>query len=321
MVCCVVLAVTFFFFVRSGTGALRLGAEFCAKFMPDKPVLVSDPTWPNHIGVFEASGVEIRRYRWIDPVHETLALDHVLEDLTAAPEGSIVLLHACAHNPTGVDPNHEEWNAIADVCVARGLKPFFDCAYQGFASGDLDRDAWAVRMFASRGMPVMAAQSFSKNFGLYGERVGCFTAVAATEEEKPHLKSNIKVTARRMYSNPGLYGARIVYTVLSDPELRDEWYGECRIMAKRINDMRQLLRAKLEEFGQPHEWDHITSQIGMFSYTGLTPEQCDALKRDFHIYLPRNGRVSMAGVTHGNAERLAKAMVSVMGIAKKADGE
>ena len=295
----------------SGTGALRVGAVFCQRFNPGKPVLISDPTWANHDGIFTDGGLATRKYRYIDAETQTLAIDDMLADVKAAPEGSILLLHACAHNPTGVDPSHEQWERIATVCAERRMIPFFDCAYQGFATGDLEADAFAVRMFAERGLPVMAAQSFSKNCGLYSQRIGNLTVVAASREERERVIGNVARIARTMYSNPPSHGARLVHEILRDPELYKQWKGDCRMMADRIGAMRTALVEELRKQGSTRDWSHITNQIGMFSYTGLTARQCEIMRTRHHVYVLSSGRVSMAAVTPHNVVKLAKAMVDV----------
>ena len=230
-----------------------------------------------------------------------------------APEGSIILLHACAHNPTGVDPTQDQWKEIAKVIRAKKHFPFFDCAYQGFASGDLDRDAWAVRHFVSEGFELCIAQSFAKNFGLYGERTGAFHFVTGPGSDAQstiaRIGSQLTLLQRSEISNPPAYGARIASLVLNDPELFKEWQANLRTMAGRIIDMRTALRGKLEGLnGKEGSWKHITDQIGMFSFTGLTEKQVGKVKDDAHVYMTKNGRISMAGLNTGNVEYTAKAI-------------
>jgi aspartate aminotransferase len=221
----------------------------------------------------------------------------MLSGLRSAPEGSIILLHACAHNPTGVDPTREQWKEIAEVVRARRHFPFFDCAYQGFASGDLNNDAWAVRYFISQGFELCVAQSFAKNFGLYGERAGCFHFVAPpsadAQDTVKRIASQLAILQRSEISNPPIYGARIASLVLNDEVLFSEWEDNLRTMSGRIIDMRKALRDKLEEMGTPGSWKHITEQIGMFSFTGLNEKQVLKLREEAHVYMTKNGRISM----------------------------
>jgi len=297
----------------SGTGALRNGAEFLKRIVGSNIVYNSDPTWGNHNLIFKNSGfTEIRKYRYWDPVGKNLAWSGMLEDLTAAPAKSIIVLHACAHNPTGVDPTKEQWKQIADLCEEKNLFPFFDCAYQGFASGCLDTDAWAVRYFVERGFELFCSQSFSKNFGLYNERAGNLTVVMKDQSNMVNFKSQLTLIIRAMYSNPPAHGARIVDTVLADTELYKEWRECIKVMSSRIIDMRAGLRKRIEELGTPGDWSHITSQIGMFSYTGLTEEMCLFLQKEKHLYLLKSGRISMCGVTPGNIDYVAKAINSAV---------
>lgn len=208
----------------SGTGALRLGGEFLKRFYPaSQTVYVSDPTWGNHFNIFKESGLTPKTYRYFDKSLNGISMDAFTADLKSMPEHSIVVLHACAHNPTGADPTQEQWNTIADIFVERKLFPFFDSAYQGFATGDVDRDAYAVRLFESRGLELFIGQSYSKNFGLYNERAGCITAVALDADAAKRMRSQFKVIVRAMYSNPPNHGARIVSKIMNDPELYQEW--------------------------------------------------------------------------------------------------
>lgn len=237
--------------------------------------------------------------------------------ISDAPEGSIILLHACAHNPTGVDPTRNQWMEIAKIVRARKHFPFFDCAYQGFASGDLENDAWAVRYFVSQGFELCIAQSFAKNFGLYGERAGAFHFVTGAgpnaQETIGRIASQLAILQRSEISNPPAYGARIASLVLNDQKLFTEWEANLRTMAGRIIDMRKALRAKLEELnGKEGSWKHITDQIGMFSFTGLTEKQVLKIREDAHVYMTKNGRISMAGLNTGNVEYVAEAMDKVV---------
>lgn len=301
----------------SGTGALRVMFTFLHDHLDARAdgqrhkIYLPNPTWANHLPIASCSGLEPAKYRYYDPATVGLDFDGMKADLSAAEDGSLVLFHACAHNPTGIDPTREQWSDLSDLCKDKGHFVLFDSAYQGFASGDADTDAWAVREFEKRGHRMMVAQSFAKNFGLYGERVGTLSAVCQDEDEKARVTEALKRTIRPMYSNPPIYGARIVDEILGAPDLEAQWRGECRGMADRIASMRQALRSTLEAVGSTRDWSHITSQIGMFCFSGLTPEQVDRLKDEFHIYMTRNGRISMAGVTSKNVEYLAKSIHAV----------
>ncbi|XP_022245371.1 aspartate aminotransferase, cytoplasmic-like isoform X2 [Limulus polyphemus] len=273
----------------SGTGSLRVGAEFlinCAKF---KTYYMSSPTWPNHRLVFKNAGFQDGKlYRYWDASNRKLDLDGMLEDLKNAPEDSVIILHACAHNPTGIDPTKDQWKQIADIMEQRKLFPFFDCAYQGFASGNLENDSWAVRYFVSRGFELLCAQSFAKNFGLYNERIGNLTLVFKDSSPVVNVRAQITLLVRGNYSNPPVHGARIVSKVLNDATLYEEWQGHIKEMSGRIKEMRQALRNKLEELGTPGTWEHITNQIGMFSYTGLNQECVNRALNLYSFYICRS---------------------------------
>ena len=234
-----------------------------------------------------------------------------------APEGSIIVLHACAHNPTGVDPTREQWKEIAKAVRAGKHFPFFDCAYQGFASGNLDNDAWALRYFVEQGFELCVAQSFAKNFGLYGERAGAFHFVTGPGSDASNtilrISSQLAILQRSEISNPPAYGARIASIVLNDAALFEEWEENLKTMSGRIIDMRKAVRTKLEELnGKPGSWKHITEQIGMFSFTGLTEKQVLKLRDEAHVYMTKNGRISMAGLNTGNVDYFARAVDKVV---------
>merc|ERR1719175_427207 len=293
----------------SGTGALRNGAEFLSRITGLKCCYYSDPTWGNHGLVFKNAGfTELRKYRYWDESRKGLDWEGMMEDLEGAPMHSVIILHACAHNPTGVDPTKEQWAKIAELIKRKNLFPFFDCAYQGFASGCLDTDAWSVRYFVDLGFELFCSQSFSKNFGLYNERAGNLTIVLKDPKDVANFKSQMTLIIRAMYSNPPAHGCRIVDMVMKDPAMYQEWRECIKVMANRIIAMRAGLRARLEKLGTPGKWDHITTQIGMFSYTGLAPTQVDFLVQEKHIYLLRSGRISMCGVTPGNIEYVASSI-------------
>jgi aspartate/tyrosine/aromatic aminotransferase len=230
----------------SGTGALRVIAEFMAKFRPG-PLYVSKPTWGNHKAVFAAAGVEVRDYTYFNPSNKGLDIEGMIKDLSAAPAGSAVLLHTCAHNPTGVDPSKEEWARIADVCKKNQLYPFFDTAYQGFTSGSLDADAYGLRYFIDQGFEMIIAQSFAKIMGLYGERTGALHIVTADQATAKRVLSQVKILIRTNYSSPPKHGARIAAMILNDKAMREEWLNNLKDVTKRMNDMRNALRAELEK--------------------------------------------------------------------------
>eukprot|EP00979_Chaetoceros_neogracilis_P006456 scaffold1311_cov195-Chaetoceros_neogracile.AAC.3 len=266
-----------------------------------------NPTWGNHIPIMQNAGLEVKKYRYYDAENSDLEFDNMISDLKNIPEGTVVLLHACAHNPTGMDPSVEQWAEISKVMKDGNLIPFFDCAYQGFASGNAPQDAFAIRMFIEDGHYLATVQSFSKNFGLYGQRVGALSIVASDKGEASKVLSQMKMTIRPMYSNPPKHGAQLVKTILSDERLTTDFIDQCSDMATRINEMRLSLRSALEEGGD-RNWEHITKQIGMFCYSGLTKEEVTALRDDHNIYCTMDGRISMAGVTTGNVDHIAGAI-------------
>lgn len=235
----------------------------------------------------------------------------MLEDLGNATPGSVVLLHTCAHNPTGVDPTNEEWNKIAEVCKRNNLYPFFDTAYQGFTSGSLDTDAYGLRLFASMGFEMIIAQSFAKTMGLYGERTGAMHVICANEKSAATVMSQIKIIIRCNYSSPPKHGARIAAAILNNTANRTQWLGELVAVCKRMNDMRAALRSAIEKKGVKGDWSHITTQIGMFSFTGLTPKQSDAMVNKHSIYMTKNGRISICGITTKNVDYIADCIKDV----------
>uniref|UniRef100_A0A8C1W594 Aspartate aminotransferase n=1 Tax=Cyprinus carpio TaxID=7962 RepID=A0A8C1W594_CYPCA len=297
-----------------GTGALKIGAEFLRRWYngtdnTKTPVYVSAPTWENHNAVFSNAGFEdIRPYKYWDAGKRGLDLEGFLGDLESAPDHSIFVLHACAHNPTGTDPTQDQWKQIADVMMRKSLFAFFDSAYQGFASGNLDKDAWAVRYFVSQGFELFCAQSFSKNFGLYNERVGNLTVVAKDQDNLNRVLSQMEKIVRITWSNPPSQGARLVAITLNTPELFAEWKDNVKTMADRVLLMRAQLKEKLKALGTPGTWEHITEQIGMFSFTGLNPKQVEYLVKEKHIYLMASGRINMCGLTTKNIDYVAESI-------------
>jgi len=295
----------------SGTGALRIGMEFIKRFFPENTtVYISEPTWPNHKNICTAVGMPWKSYRYYSRQQNALDFSGLIEDIAGAPDRSVILLHVCAHNPTGMDPTSEQWDQIADVIRKKNHVPFFDCAYQGFASGDLDKDAEPLKKFVRAGFECFVSQSFAKNFGLYGERVGTLTVVSAEASVAKALRSQLKAIIRANYSSPPAHGAYVTQVVLSNPELLAEWKEELKGMANRIYDMRQSLFNALQQRGV--HWPHVMKQIGMFSYTGLTPEQVQILIKKHHIYLTADGRISLAGLNTKNVTTLADAIVDAI---------
>jgi len=292
----------------SGTGSLAVAAQFIHQFLPGKTVYISNPTWPNHKNIFALAGVPWDTYRYFKP--ETIGLDFegMVEDIEKAPEGSIILLHGCAHNPTGIDPTKDQWATIADIIEKKGHLAFFDVAYQGFASGSLVEDAYAPRYFESRGLEFLVAQSYSKNLGLYGERVGALNVITKDSETAGKVLSQLKRLARAIWSNPPVHGARIVSEVVGNPDLFKEWEGEMELMSGRIKNVRKVLREKLEALNPDRDWSFITSQIGMFTYTGCTVPQVENMTKKWHVYMTKDGRISLAGLSVAKCDWLAEAI-------------
>jgi len=293
----------------SGTGALRVAGQFLKRFLPNSSIYLPEPTWGNHKAIFKDSGFNLNFYFYYEGGR--LNFEKLKKDLLAAPDNSIILLHACAHNPTGVDLTPEEWKKLSQLFKEKGHFPFFDAAYQGFASGDPVKDVIAIRTFLDDGHQLLVCQSFAKNFGLYGERVGALHVVAGTEEEAQRILSQVLIVIRPMYSNPPIYGARVISEILSDAELHKEWSAEVKLMADRIISMRQKLVQGLKDAGSKRDWSHITEQIGMFCFTGLTKDEVQTLKDKWHIYMTADGRISMAGVSSDKVTYLANAIHDV----------
>ena len=291
-----------------GTGALRIAAEFIKR---QTKAQISTPTWPNHNAIFNAVGMTIREYRYYDAERKALDWEHLLEDLSQANEGDVVLLHGCCHNPTGIDPTPEQWQELAALSAKNGWLPLFDFAYQGLANG-LDQDAYGLRAFAANHKELLVASSFSKNFGLYNERVGAFTLVAENAEIASTALTQVKSIIRTLYSNPASHGGATVATVLNDPQLRQEWENELTEMRERIKKMRHLFVQLLKEYGAEQDFSFIMEQNGMFSFSGLSPEQVDRLKDEFAIYAVRSGRINVAGITEDNIRYLCESIVKVL---------
>ncbi len=294
-----------------GTGALRVTGDYLKKLFPNATLWLSDPTWGNHPAVFKAAGLPTKTYPYFDAERNSLDFDNMIDAISKIPAGDVVLLHGCCHNPTGVDPSPQQWSEIADVLSRNGVLPLVDFAYQGFANS-IELDACGLRTLADKLDELIICSSFSKNFGLYRERVGALTIVAADNDTAKIVASQLKVCIRTNYSNPPAHGGAIVAAILSDPELRAGWEAEVKQMRLRINDMRQLLATTLAGKGANRDFSFITQQYGMFSFTGLTKEQVATLRDKFSIYIVGSGRVNVAGITPGNIDPLCQAIVSVL---------
>ena len=294
-----------------GTGALKVGADLLKRVVPQAKVLISDPSWENHRALFEGAGFEVETYPYYDPATHGLRFDAMIATLKAAPANTIVVLHACCHNPTGVDLSTAQWDEIAQTCKAAGLIPFIDMAYQGFGDG-IDADAVAVRRMAHAGIDFLVSSSFSKSFSLYGERVGALSFVAADRDEAARVLSQLKRVVRTNYSNPPSHGGAVVAAVLASPELRLEWEQELAGMRDRIRAMRTGLVERLKARGVTEDMSFVVRQRGMFSYSGLNAAQVDRLRDEFGIYAVSTGRICLAALNSGNIDRVADAVAAVM---------
>lgn len=294
-----------------GTGALRLAADLMVTQLGVKKIHVSDPTWANHGNVFKGAGLEVVNYRYYDNQSYSLDFDGMLADLAKVPAEDAVLLHGCCHNPTGVDPSPEQWQQLADLAAERGFVVLFDFAYQGFARG-MDEDAVGLRAFAAKVPEMLVSSSFSKNFGLYNERVGAMTLVAGNSDTADAAFSQVKTLARGNYSNPPAHGAKVVATILTDEKLRAAWIEEVAAMRDHIQQLRDLMVAKLAERGAKRDFSFISRQNGMFSFTGLTPEQVKTLKDEHGLYMVGSGRINVAGMSRSNIDTVCDAIVAVL---------
>lgn len=294
-----------------GTGALRVAADFLATQTNVKRVWVSNPSWPNHKNVFNAAGLEVCDYQYYDAANHSLDFDGMLASLQEAQAGDVVLFHGCCHNPTGIDPTADQWQQLAQLSLEKGWLPLFDFAYQGFARG-LDEDAEGLRIFAASHQELIVASSYSKNFGLYNERVGALTLVAATADVAKTAFSQVKYSIRANYSNPPSHGAAVVATILGNDALRTIWLQELTDMRQRIQRMRQLFVNTLAEKGAQRDFSFIIKQNGMFSFSGLTKDQVVRLREEFGVYAVNSGRVNVAGMTPDNMSALCEAIVAVL---------
>lgn len=294
-----------------GTGALRIAADFLAKNTQIKRVWVSDPSWPNHHNIFKASGLEVLTYPWYDQTQHQLNFDALVTALQQAGPSDVVLFHGCCHNPTGMDPDIEQWQLLSDLALQRGWLPMFDFAYQGLGQG-LDEDAAGLRLFAAQHTELLVCSSYSKNFGLYNERIGALTLQAGNAEIAEKTFSQIKSVIRANYSNPPAHGAAIVSTILSNPSLRGVWQQELTEVRQRIQRMRLLFVKTLVEKGASQDFSFIKKQNGMFSFSGLNKQQVQRLREEFGIYAVNSGRINIAGMTPLNMSRLCEAIIKVL---------
>jgi aromatic-amino-acid transaminase len=295
-----------------GTGALKIGADFLRRFAPDAQIWLSDPSWENHRALFEGAGFTVNNYPYYHAPTRGLDFDAMIGGLERIPAGHVVLLHACCHNPTGVDPTSEQWDRIISVVRARGLVPFVDIAYQGFADG-LDQDGVVVRRFAATPGPLFVASSFSKSFALYGERVGALTILAASKDEAGRALSQLKRIIRTNYSNPPSHGGQLVAAVLGNPELRALWETELGAMRDRIRNVRKSLVEKLRVLAPQADFGFVLKQHGMFSYSGLTKEQVAKLRAEHSVYAVDSGRICVAALNSHNVDYVANAIAKVIG--------
>ncbi|KIP91191.1 amino acid aminotransferase [Pseudomonas fluorescens] len=294
-----------------GTGALKIGADFLKQLLPNAVVAISDPSWENHRALFETAGFPVQNYRYYDAATHDVNRAGMLDDLNALPNGSIVVLHACCHNPTGVDLTPADWKNVLEVVKAKGHVPFLDMAYQGFGDG-IDEDAAAVRLFAESGLTFFVSSSFSKSFSLYGERVGALSIISESKEESARVLSQVKRVIRTNYSNPPTHGASIVAAVLNSPELRAQWEAELAEMRLRIRGMREQMVALLAEKAPGRDFSFVGRQRGMFSYSGLTTEQVHRLRNEFGIYALDTGRICVAALNQSNIKAVTDAIVQVI---------
>lgn len=294
-----------------GTGALKVGADFLKRLNPAAKVYISDPSWENHRALFESAGFVVESYPYYDAATRGVNFAGMKACLESLPAGAIIVLHACCHNPTGADLTDAQWAEVVAVCQARGLVPFLDMAYQGFADG-IDADATAVNAFAASGLQFFISSSFSKSFSLYGERVGALTVVCASKEEAGRVMSQVKRVVRTNYSNPPTHGGAIVAAVLSSPELRQQWEDELAGMRLRIREMRKALVEKLAARGVAQDFSFVLKQRGMFSYTGLSAEQVERMRAEFGIYAVSTGRICIAALNSKNIDAVADAIAAVL---------
>jgi aspartate aminotransferase len=293
-----------------GTGALRLGADLLKSQGVSNSLYYSHPTWINHLQMMSKVGMKIASYPYYDMQKQALAFDEMYDFIGGLPPRTIILLHASCHNPTGADPTLEQWKALSDLFMQKQLIPFFDFAYQGFGQG-LNEDAEAVRLFVRAGHEMVVAHSFSKNFGLYGERVGGLFVVADSEKSAETISSQLKILIRTQYSNPPIHGAKIVTHILSDRDLKSEWQEELALMRKRIAEMKNKLKRALMERSISRDVSFLNERNGLFCFCGLQSHEVERLRAEYGIYTARDGRINVAGLNDENLERVADAIVQV----------
>jgi len=294
-----------------GTGALKIGADYLKRLNPDAKVYISDPSWENHRALFESAGFVVENYPYYDAATRGVNFSGMKSFLNGLNAGSVIILHACCHNPTGADLSDTQWQEVVDVCRERGLVPFLDMAYQGFAEG-IEADAVAVRAFSASGLQFFVSSSFSKSFSLYGERVGALSIITASKEEAARVLSQVKRVIRTNYSNPPIHGGALVAAVLSSPELRQMWETELAGMRDRIRAMRTGLVEAIKAQGVAQDFSFVVQQRGMFSYTGLTAAQVERMKDEFGIYAVSTGRICLAALNSKNVDYVAKAIAAVI---------
>ena len=294
-----------------GTGGLKIGADFLKKISPQAKVLISDPSWENHRAIFQNAGFEVGSYRYYDAATRSVNFDGMLADLNAAAPGTIVVLHACCHNPTGYDITPAQWDQVIAAVKARGLTPFLDMAYQGFANG-IAEDGAVIGKFVAAGLTFFVSTSFSKSFSLYGERVGALSVLCASKDEADRVLSQLKIMIRTNYSNPPTHGGAVVAMVLNDPKLRAQWEQELASMRTRIKAMRHKLVEGLKAAGVQKDMDFITTQVGMFSYSGLSKEQMVRLRSEFGVYGTDTGRMCVAALNEKNIDYVCASIAKVM---------
>ena len=293
-----------------GTGAIKLAADLLHFVVGKTKAATSVPTWGNHNAIFKQAGFDVSHYQYYNKADGTIAFEQLLADLRAKEAGTVVILHACCHNPTGLDFTADQWKEVLQIVIDRGLVPLLDIAYQGFDRG-LEEDAFSIRLFAESGISFLVSSSFSKSFSLYGERVGGLTVVCQNADEAARVLSQVKQMARANYSTPPNYGASLVATVAGDPVLRAQWEEELGEMRARIRSMRVALKNAMDAEGSPRDFSFVTAQDGMFSFTGFTPEQVERLKKEYGIYAVANGRICIAGLNNHNVQYVAKAFTAV----------
>lgn len=294
-----------------GSGALRVGAEFIHHWFPKAKVYVSNPTWGNHISIFEGAGFEVGKYPYYDPATIGVKFAEMTDFLKGLNEGDVVLLHPCCHNPTGVDLSPAQWDEVLTIIQDKKLMPFMDIAYQGFGE-DMDADAYAIRQAVARGLSVFVSNSFSKNLSMYGERVGGLSVVCPSAEEAKLVQGQLKFTVRKLYSSPPSHGGHVVDRVMNDDALFTQWVGEVYEMRDRIRAMRQKLQDALSAKVPGRDFSYFTKQRGMFSFTGLNPAQVERLQTEFGVYMVNNGRMCVAGLNNQNIDYVANAMAEVL---------